>query len=148
MKIISHRGNLNGPDKDNENKPSQILLAIAKGFDVEVDLWVVGKRLFLGHDLPQYSINISFLENIKNSLWVHCKNLNAIKFLQESPLDLNYFWHQSDDFTLTSWGHVWTYPGKKLTQKSVCVLPEINNVFLDNVPFGICTDYPYRNWLK
>ena len=26
---------------------------------------------------------------------------------------LNYFWHQTDDFTLTSHGYIWTYPGKK-----------------------------------
>ena len=36
--FISHRGNLNGPDRDNENKQSYIEFALNKGFDVEIDI--------------------------------------------------------------------------------------------------------------
>ena len=39
MKIISHRGNLTGPDPKQENKPSQILKVLEKGYEVEVDVW-------------------------------------------------------------------------------------------------------------
>jgi hypothetical protein len=39
MKIISHRGNLNGSSTDIENHPTYIQAAINAGYDVEVDAW-------------------------------------------------------------------------------------------------------------
>jgi hypothetical protein len=142
-KIISHRGNIYGPDKKNENTPSQILLAIQKGFDVEIDFWAEDNRLFLGHDYPEYEIPISFLRENQEHLWIHCKSLDAIDFLKHFLPSSNFFWHQNDDFTLTSLGYIWTYPGKETTEYSVIVdlreYPELSN----NV-FGVCTDYPER----
>ena len=41
MKIISHRGNLNGPNKNLENRLDTIEKAIQLGFDVEVDIWLI-----------------------------------------------------------------------------------------------------------
>ena len=54
---------------------------------------------------------------------------------------VNFFWHQNDDFVLTSGGYFWTYPGKKVCKKSIAVLPENEPDwdFLD--AGGICTDY-------
>jgi hypothetical protein len=143
IKVISHRGNLYGPDKANENTPSQILLAIQKGFDVEIDLWVEDNRMFLGHDYPQHEIPISFLRDSLDSFWIHCKNLEAMLFLKHFLPESNFFWHQNDDFTLTSLGYIWTYPGKETSENSVIVdlteFPQITNEL-----FGICTDYPER----
>ena len=143
VKVISHRGNLYGPDKENENTPSQILLAIQKGFDVEIDLWVEDNRMFLGHDYPQHEIPISFLRDSLDCLWIHCKNLEAMLFLKHFLPESNFFWHQNDDFTLTSLGYIWTYPGKETSENSVIVdlteEPKIN----PNM-FGICTDYPEK----
>jgi hypothetical protein len=34
------------------------------------------------------------------------------------------FWHQNDDFTLTSKNYIWTYPGQPYTASSVIVMPE------------------------
>ena len=58
---ISHRGNLRGPNKDRENNPQYIKEALEKGYNVEVDVWLQGTKLFLGHDEPQYETNIEFL---------------------------------------------------------------------------------------
>jgi hypothetical protein len=143
VKVISHRGNLYGPNGKDENKPSQILLAIQKGFDVEIDLWVEDNRIFLGHDYAQHEISIDLLRDYQDRLWIHCKNLEAIEFLKFFLPDSNFFWHQNDDFTLTSQGYIWTYPGKQTMESSVIVdlseTPQIPT-FL----FGICTDYPER----
>jgi hypothetical protein len=141
VRIISHRANLYGPDKENENTPSQILLAIQKGFDVEIDFWSEDNRLFLGHDYPQHEIPIDFLRDNKDHLWIHCKNLEGLESLKHFLPDSNYFWHQSDDFTLTSHGYIWTYPGKETTDSSVIV--DLTKSPNTNIPmFGICTDYP------
>jgi hypothetical protein len=76
-------------------------------------------------------------------LWIHAKNLDALYVLQANPV-LNYFWHQEDDFTLTSQGDIWTYPGKPLTKNSIMVMPEWNDPKFENLNLdclGICSDY-------
>ena len=52
---------------------------------------------------------------------------------------LDYFWHQEDDFTLTSKGFVWTFPGKEVGVKSVLV--DLNGDNVDQECYGICSDY-------
>jgi len=146
MKLISHRGNLDGPIKSRENEPNYIDEALALGFDVEIDLWLVNRELFLGHDLGQYKIDFNWLVERKDSVWVHCKNFEAIKFMSESKPVLNYFWHENDAYTLTSKGVGWVLPGKKTYYNSILVLPEIvseiNIKELKLVNFiGICSDF-------
>lgn len=43
MIIISHRGNLFGTDRKNENRPEQIKKALKEKFDVEIDVWLMKK---------------------------------------------------------------------------------------------------------
>jgi glycerophosphoryl diester phosphodiesterase len=52
MKIISHRGNLDGAVWQRENTMLYILEALARGFDVEIDVWLSNGVLRLGHDGP------------------------------------------------------------------------------------------------
>jgi hypothetical protein len=52
---------------------------------------------------------------------------------------LNYFWHQEDNFTLTSQGYIWTYPDKDVTNKSIAVLVD-KELAPDGVA-GVCSDY-------
>ncbi|NBO78762.1 MAG: hypothetical protein EBV27_03855 [Actinobacteria bacterium] len=54
MRIIAHRANINGPDKDNENSPAQILRAIDSGFDVEIDVRIVDGQILFGHEVMTY----------------------------------------------------------------------------------------------
>lgn len=144
MILIAHRGLTNGPDKQLENKPEQILASISKGFDCEIDLWVVSNELWLGHDLPQYAISEEFLKNNYKYFWIHAKNLSALEWLTTTSFNYEYFWHQSDDFTLTSKGFIWTYPGKELTYRSIQVMPEWENSELKNINYNcyaVCSDY-------
>ena len=143
MKLIAHRGLTNGPNKQFENHPNQILKALSLGFDCEIDLWVIEGKLFLGHDSNQYPINRSYLEDNCSLLWIHAKNLEALLWLIGTSF--TYFWHQNDDYTLTSNNYIWTYPGKPLTKNSICVLPELQdtefNKMLNFSCYGICSDY-------
>lgn len=140
MKLIAHRGLLKGPDTKKENHPDQIMEAVNLGFECEIDLRVENSILFLGHDEPQYQIDIDFL--LDQPFWIHAKNLNALYWLSNTKF--NYFWHQEDDFILTSHGFIWTFPGKPLTDRSVCVMPELNDPTFDSLDLnclGICSDY-------
>ena len=66
MIIISHRGNIDGPNPDLENKPDYIEKALAKNYMVEVDVWKIADELYLGHDSQQYITNIDFLKDRKS----------------------------------------------------------------------------------
>ena len=101
MQLIAHRGLTQGPDKNIENHPEQIAKAINQGFDCEIDLRIIGSKLMLGHDDPQYVINKNFLSDHSEKLWIHAKNLQALHWLTNED-DLNFFWHQEDDFVITS----------------------------------------------
>ena len=144
MKLIAHRGLFNGPDVNLENRPEQIEVALKAGYDCEVDLWIVDSDFYLGHDRPDYPIHKKWLEKI--GLWIHAKNLAALHWL--TTTDLEYFWHQNDDFTLTSNNYIWTYPGQALTQRSVMVMPEWADKTLNNCQgvncYAICSDYAER----
>jgi hypothetical protein len=137
MKIISHRGNLNGPSVDLENNPTHINKVIEFGYDVEIDLWFKNKKFYLGHDEPIYQIDKYWLLNKKNYLWIHLKNIEALEidFLNT----LNYFWHESDKLTLTSKGIPWCYPGIYV-KNGITVVQD--NSIVDKDILGICTDYP------
>ena len=142
MYFISHRGNIWGIEKENENNPKYIEKAISLGFNVEVDVRFEGGDFYLGHDINQYKINKEFLINDK--IWCHAKTSNAINALNK--IKAHFFWHQNDDYTITSKGFIWTYPGKKLLPESICVLPEITNYKKINC-LGICSDIigKYKN---
>lgn len=141
MKLIAHRGLLNGPDVNLENRPEQIELALRRGFDCEIDLRVIDSEFYLGHDGPDYPIDKKFLD--KPGLWIHAKNWQALAWLSDTQL--NYFWHEEDCYTLTSHGIVWTYPNNMLMARSVCVMPENQEVGLERASklpiYGVCSDY-------
>lgn len=140
MKLIAHRGLVNGPDSNLENLPGQILLSLQAGYDCEIDVRLIDSKWMLGHDIPQFEIPFEFLE--QSGLWIHAKNLNALYELGKT--NLVYFWHQEDDFTLTSNGYIWTYPSQEITQRSISVLPEWHDPEFNNLNlncYGICSDY-------
>ena len=138
MILISHRGNINSQNPERENSPSYIDETIALGFEVEIDIWFKEDKLFLGHDEPQYETDINWLEERKDHLWVHCKNVEALVELIDTKV--NCFFHYEDTVTLTSKGTIWAFPGKQPIKKSVAVLPERYDDNLDDC-IGICSDF-------
>ena len=136
MFLISHRGNLNGAEFDQENKPDFIRSALNYGFDVEVDVWFLDDNFYLGHDSPDYPIDHNFLMNKK--LWCHAKNLDAL--FELNKLKCTYFWHQKDDYTLTSNNYIWTYPGKPLTKNSIAMIFGKKKININRCA-GLCSDY-------
>ena len=100
MILISHRGNITGPNEKRENSISYIEEALELGFDVEIDIWV-DKQLWLGHDNPETPCPTKFLIQNFRHLWIHCKNLEAMDLLSQFRT-LNYFWHEKDKIVLTN----------------------------------------------
>jgi hypothetical protein len=164
MKFIAHRGNMYGPNPEQENRPHYIVSVLNKGFDCEIDVRYIDGKWFLGHDTPDYEISLDFLLDNSDKLWIHCKNVAALsKLLGITETSeyrrsddvfsgngeaiggkypkLNIFWHQEEDFTLTSKGYIWTYPGKEITSSSIVVMPEWKMEELPKHAFAVCSDY-------
>lgn len=137
--LIAHRGNVWGPNKMQENKPETIINAVQMGFDCEIDIWYLNGQLYLGHDFPMYHVEFAFLENYKNFLWIHCKNLDALIYLKEHLF--NCFFHDRDAYTITSKGIVWGNINSAMCPQVVCVMPELSHTISFDV-FAICTDFP------
>ena len=146
MKIISHRGNLEGRNPELENHPEYIERCIKKGFCAEIDVWCIDGRIMLGHDSGQYVVEESWMNSFFHRLWVHAKNLEAVELLSKNSW-LNWFWHEEDLMTMTSKGDIWTYPGIYVKNGIV-----VENEFKELPAFikGVCTDFPilYMNHEK
>ncbi len=140
MILIAHRGNTNGRFESYENEPNYIDKALSEGYEVEVDVWYKDDILFLGHDKPDYGIDLRWFRDRILKLWIHCKNIDAVNFFKGCQYEFNYFWHENDTITLTSLNYIWAYPGKQPIKNSIAVMPEINN---DDVSqcIGICSDF-------
>ena len=139
MKKISHRGNIWGRELDKENHPHYIELALNAGFDCEIDVWNIAGNWMLGHDVPQYHVNIRFLDH--PNLWLHCKNKQAMH-LMPSALH-NVFWHEADTMTLTTRGNIWTTHWDILDRRTVimCLDEALPPADIRNKIYGVCSDY-------
>ncbi len=144
---IAHRGNVDGPSPGRENSPSHIKEALELGFHVEVDLWGKDGGFWLGHDKPEYFVSHYYFLSHQDKFFIHCKNIEAIDILNKFVPDAHYFFHNTDDYTITSKGFIWVYPGKTPPKSNaIVVLPES---FVDGIcfylskhnPLGVCSDY-------
>jgi hypothetical protein len=150
MKIISHRGNLTGPNPEQENRPGYIEAAIAAGFEVEIDLWGRGGALAFGHDQPQFDIGHWWIEKRAGDLWIHCKDFKAEHFCIWANA-VHWFTHKGMPRITTSTGETWHYPGATLQgPRPIACLPETVPDWDISGAWGICTDYPlkYRDLWK
>jgi glycerophosphoryl diester phosphodiesterase len=144
VRIIAHRGLINGPDKEFENRPESIELAFENDFDAEIDIWRIDGEWFLGHDDAQYPVDSAWIMSAAPRAWFHCKNAEAMLWMANHSKGINFFWHDSDDYTLTSTGYIWAYPGSKVEGNSVIVMPEriMRIEDLKTVEcYGVCTDF-------
>lgn len=142
MILIAHRGNIDGPNRQEENKPEYLLKAIQKGYDVELDLWYTEDGTYkLGHDAPEHEVDFDFLRD--TGMWIHCKDYRTLRHMtqqrEKHPL-LNFFYHTDEDYVLTTHGFIWAYPDKPGDVNTICVMPEWKNSNTTGFA-GICSDY-------
>jgi len=141
MKLISHRGNLSGPNPEQENQPEYIAEALKQGYDVEIDVWLKDDKFMLGHDEPQYKFPFELIDQHYPKLWIHCKNIDALSKLNEldpNGSKVNYFWHENDLGVLTSKGYIWS---TNLINNGILVMPELFDKQPIETTIGICSDY-------
>ena len=107
---IAHRGNTTG-NREMDNNQSAIVESLGKGYDAEIDVWLIGNYWCLGHDAPEYVVPEKFL--INDNLWIHCKEQRS--FFVLSRTGLNCFMHDDTSYrngvvAVTTKGFIWKYP--------------------------------------
>lgn len=152
MKLIAHRGLIDGPSKSLENQPNNIEASIQLGFEAEVDLRIRDGEPWLGHDNEQYKVSANWLERYYESLWIHCKTIDALEYCHNSKV-FNYFSHESDGYVVTSAGFIWAYPGNLGKKGTILVMPENKGLLHSVIALindgslsvgGICSDFVER----
>lgn len=143
MILISHRGNTNGRFDSHENEPTYIDLAISRGYEVEIDVWFIDGILYLGHDTHQYGINLNFLVERKDKLWIHTKNFDALSTLIET--NLRIFYHEKENHTIiNNTKNIWSHNLAEANNNSIIPLlgkdDALKSIDFKHV-FGICSDY-------
>jgi hypothetical protein len=158
VRIISHRGNLTGPDSDKENTESYLIEALNMGFDIEFDIWYISK-FWLGHDSPLKSFSTDTLLHwstmyMNQNFYVHCKNMWALEeMIKISKRNIIPFFHDVDQCILLKDNTIWVHPSavhSSLTRENcIAVYSTCKTVKYDinyDIDFerfhGICTDYP------
>ena len=96
--IISHRGNIDGPNEKLENTLEYVQKAAEK-YRVEIDVWYQNDKFFLGHDGPTQEIDKLFL--LSDAYLVHCKNYEAFIELKKYSM-AEAFFQLEDDIALTT----------------------------------------------
>jgi hypothetical protein len=140
MILISHRGNISGPNPKKENSPEYIMEAVYLGYDVEIDIWVIDNTIFLGHDNPEYKIEFDWIKENSKKFWIHCKNVESLLFLKKNNHNFNFFWHENDKVVLTSKKNIWAFPTERFYPGTIAVLPEVFNSIVNECE-GVCSDF-------
>lgn len=143
MKLISHRGNINGTISSEENKPSYIDCAIQSGYDVEIDVRFINNQFYLGHDNPDYIVNDVWILERRDNLLIHCKDLDSVCEFKRRGWDLKCFCHVADPYVLTSDGYVWIHD-LTLNLNDRCIIPLITmddvRLYNKGIVYAVCTD--------
>jgi hypothetical protein len=143
MKLYSHRGNLSGKSRF-ENEPAFLEEAIAAGFHVEADLWRIDGSYFLGHDGPEHKVDLERFD--RPEVMFHLKNAHVPPLKQADAFAID-----NDRFVLTMRGFLWTNYGQPANDRSIMCAPDLVGVdralqaFIGEIrphAFGICTDFP------
>tara|TARA_R100001126_G_C4856443_1_gene164895 strand:+ start:301 stop:762 length:462 start_codon:yes stop_codon:yes gene_type:complete len=144
MILISHRGNINTVNLERENTKSYIQEAIDLGYDVEIDVRYADDKFWLGHDEPDYEVELEWLLERKNNLWIHCKNFLSLARLINT--NLRIFYHQDENHTIIgNTKAIWSHDIDDANHQSIIPLIDIDSVNsfknFNQKYYGICSDF-------
>ena len=135
MKLISHRGNITTVQPEKENTPDYLETALKK-YDCETDVWFNNNKFYLGHEGPIKEVSKEFVT--MPGLWCHAKHYASLQALLD--VGAHCFFHQKDDYTVTSKGYIWAYPRQKGDKNTICVHPHELPIEWVKKFYGVCAN--------
>jgi hypothetical protein len=149
MFYISYQGIFDGSNYEDANTPKQIGKALSAGFSVNIDVWRIDNKLFVGNNQPTIEVTERYIQG--NRFWINAKNADMQDWIetQSSRLYPNYFWFQSPTpppaYTTASNGKLITPGTVPINSNSVMYLPEIDDRSLFTMvkvrAYAICSTY-------
>ncbi len=153
MKLISYRGNINGPNPESENTVPYVNDAISEGYVVAVDVWLADGKLYLCTTRPHiastsrsrgyhvgpayYEVSESYLEN--SMILVRARSPDTLVRLAKNGRV--HCFHTNKQSAVTSQGFLWT------TRDATG--PNVLRVSLEGDPvspcYAVCSSY-IRNY--
>lgn len=95
----------------------------------------------MGHDSPDYEINLDWLCERSNFLWVHCKDFDSLSMLVDK--DLRVFFHEKESYSIINNKLIWAHDLSDVNAK--CIIPLLTEDQVKSwnpIPvFGICSDF-------
>ena len=144
MILISHRGNITGRIPDSENRPSYIQDTINLGYDVEIDVQMKEGQLHLGHDYAQYRVELEWLVERKDRLWIHTKDFESLDLLIDKGLRI-FFHEQERQTIINNTNLIWSHDLGSVSRKSIIPLLDLVSIneygYLAQDVYGVCSDY-------
>lgn len=140
--VISHLGNTEGRQPEQENTPGYVQAALKDGWHVCVDVVYRRGGFFFLTPAGLYSVPPALLS--KQRVWCRAYDPDTVDAL--CGVGAHCFLHTSSVLTLTSAQFVWTPHPHVLAPRSIAVFPEQAPAdWLDTgEPAGLCTDEPLR----
>lgn len=144
MILISHRGNITGRIPEVENQPDYIQDTIVLGYDVEIDVRMKESQLYLGHDYAQYKIELEWLIERRDKLWIHTKDFESLDLLIDKGLRV-FFHEQERQTIINNTNLIWSHDLESISTKSIIPLLGTQSIeeyghLAQNV-YGVCSDY-------
>lgn len=144
MRIISHRGNVDGPGSQCELV--NVESAFAAGFDVEVDVRLLNNTLYVGHDAPIYPLpDAWFQPNLIDRIWFHAKDIDAHRVML--GLGVKTFMHDDEPWVMVGdlkWHHPRLNPTLSFQNDDIALdvvgFPRLNPA--SRGMYAVCTDWP------
>lgn len=140
--IISHLGNIDGPQPEHENKLVYVQKALKEGWHVCVDVVFHCGSFILPYAGGFNSVPGSFLS--KQRVWCRAHDPATLDAL--CNISAHAFLNTESGLALTSSQFVWTLPGHVLTARSIACFPEHADAgWLEQFePAGLCSNSPRR----
>ena len=144
MILISHRGNITGRIPDSENRPVYIQDTITLGYDVEIDVRMKESQLYLGHDYAQYRVELEWLLERKDKLWIHTKDFESLDLLIDKGLRI-FFHEQERQTIINNTNLIWSHDLESVSNKSIIPLLDLQSInkygYLAQDVYGVCSDH-------
>jgi hypothetical protein len=137
--IISHLGNIDGRQEENENTLPYIQKALKEGWHVCIDVLFRNGSFMLPHDKGYHVIPPALLS--KQRVWCRAYDGDTIDAL----CNVNaHCFLMSPDLSLTSAQFIWTMPPHALAARAIAAFPELTiPEWLDLYePAGLCSNEP------
>lgn len=139
--LISHLGNINGPQPDKENRLAYLQAALAAGWHVCADVVFYQGSFLLPFDGGFNIAPPSFFS--KQRVWSRCHDTDTLDAL--CNVGAHAFFANDTIPTLTSAQFIWTPAPFDLAARSIATLPENNPGWLERFePAGLCSNCPAR----